>query len=201
MRANWINCLLYKVLINVNIFLVLNKNCTEPHLVRYKEATIFILMNSSFNFLSVKSLKEFSSLEQYQYADGFQRLHTGVKLRSSVCLSFLISSFECLHNTRFVFRTKKSHNSTITAFRRISFSRRISLSPQNNHWLCQTRNSLLKFSAQDSEQDCEIYLKSAAHITMIHDLFIYFIFKFFKTDPRFPIPESQSPILLLHPRS
>ena len=37
---------------------------------------------------------------------------------------------------------------------------------------------------------CEIYLQSAADITTIHDLFIYFIFKFFFyliLDPPFPV--------------
>ena len=46
----------------------------------------------------------------------------------------------------------------------------------------QTWSSLLKFRAQYRERGymfCEIYLQSAAHITKIHDLFIYFIFKFF----------------------
>ena len=66
---------------------MLNKYCTEPYLVRYIEAT--------YIFLGVKTLKEFSSLEQYQYAEGFQRLQTGVKLR---CVAFLqILSFEYLH--------------------------------------------------------------------------------------------------------
>ena len=50
-----------------------------------------------FNFLSVKSAKEFSSLKQYQYAEGFQRLHTSVKLRCAACLSLQILSFEYLH--------------------------------------------------------------------------------------------------------
>ena len=31
-RPNWINCLLCKVLLNLNIFPVLNKICTEPYL-------------------------------------------------------------------------------------------------------------------------------------------------------------------------
>ena len=44
---------------------------------------------------------------------------------------------------------------------------------------------------------CEIYVQSAAHITTIHDLFIYFIFKFLLN--RSSIPYSPSPIL--DPRS
>ena len=39
---------------------------------------------------------------------------------------------------------------------------------------------------------CEIYVQSAAHITTIHDLFIYFIFKFLLN--RSSIPYSPSPI-------
>ena len=39
-------------------------------------------------------MKEFSSLEQYQYAEGFQSLHTSVKLRCAACLSLQILSFE-----------------------------------------------------------------------------------------------------------
>ena len=45
---------------------------------------------------------------------------------------------------------------------------------------------------------CEIYVQSAAHITTIHDLFIYFIFKFFFKpilDPLFSITNPRSSIL------
>ena len=50
---------------------------------------------------------------------------------------------------------------------------------------------------------CEIYLQSTAHITTIHDLFIYlFYFQIFLTDPRWPIPDSRSSILpILQPLS
>ena len=37
---------------------------------------------------------------------------------------------------------------------------------------------------------CEIYLQSVAHITTDPDLFIYFIFKVFLTDPRSLISRS-----------
>ena len=47
--------------------------------------------------MSVKSLKEFSSLEQFQYVKGFQRFHTGVKLRRAACLSLQFLRFEHLH--------------------------------------------------------------------------------------------------------
>ena len=63
----------------------------------------------------------------------------------------------------------------------VSFSRKISLSRQDNDWLSQTRSSLLKFSVHYRERGyvlCCIY-SFVVHITTIHDLFIYFIFKFF----------------------
>ena len=94
-RANWINCLLYKVLLNLHIFPVLNKNCTEPYLGPLRRSFIYIFLywqKSSFTVLSVNSLKEFSSLEQFQYVKGFQMFHTGVKL-SRLCGLSLLSIF------------------------------------------------------------------------------------------------------------
>ena len=44
-------------------------------------------------FLIVKSLKEFSLLEQYQNVKGFQRFHTCVKLRCAACLSLQFFRF------------------------------------------------------------------------------------------------------------
>ena len=70
--------LLHKVLLNLHIFPVLNKNSTEPYLGPLHRS--YTGKKSSFKFLSVKSLKEFSSLKQYEYEEGFQRFHTGVKL-------------------------------------------------------------------------------------------------------------------------
>ena len=43
---------------------------------------------------------------------------------------------------------------------------------------------------------CEIYLQSAAHIITIHNLFISVVFKFFLTDPRSPILDSRSSLLI-----
>ena len=40
-----------------------------------------------------------------KYAEGFQRLHTSVKLRYTACLSLQILSF--VYNTCFEFQTKK----------------------------------------------------------------------------------------------
>ena len=57
-RENWINCLLYKVLLYLHIFLVLNKNCTEPYLVRYVEALyIYTQIKIIVQFLSVNPSK------------------------------------------------------------------------------------------------------------------------------------------------
>ena len=50
---------------------------------------------------------------------------------------------------------------------------------------------------------CEIYLQSVAHITTIHDLFIYlFYFQvFFLSDPRSPILHHRSSILIFQETS
>ena len=61
-------CLLpYKVLLNINIFLVLNKNCTEPYLVGYipgyiDDIHIYTRIKIIVQSFEFKSLKEFSSL-------------------------------------------------------------------------------------------------------------------------------------------
>ena len=74
---------------------MLNKKCTEPYRVRCIEAIYFYTrIKIILQFFECKSLKEFSSLEQYQYAEGFQSLHTIVKLRCVACLSLQILSFE-----------------------------------------------------------------------------------------------------------
>ena len=70
-RANWINCVLYKVLLNLHIFPVLNIYCTEPYLGPVQRSYVYLYwqshgplipIKSSFNFLSVKSLKEYCSV-------------------------------------------------------------------------------------------------------------------------------------------
>ena len=79
-RANWINCPLCKVLLNLYIFPVQNQNCTETYLGPLHRSYIIYLYwsKSSQNVLNVKSLKEFSLREQYQYVKGFRRFHTGL---------------------------------------------------------------------------------------------------------------------------
>ena len=114
-RANWINCLLYKVLLNLHIFPVLNKNCTEPYLGPLRRSFIDIFLywqKSSFTVLSVNSLKEFSSLEQFQYVKGFQMFHTGVKLSRLCGLSllaiFTFWVFTSWHITLVLYSKRKS---------------------------------------------------------------------------------------------
>ena len=54
---------------------------------------------------SVNPWKSSPHCNNIKYAEGFQRLHTGVKLRYVACLSLQILSF--VYNTCFVFQTKK----------------------------------------------------------------------------------------------
>ena len=120
--ANWINYMLYKVLFNLHFFPVLNICCTEPYLGPVQRSYVYLYwqshgplipIKSSFNFSSVKSLKEYSSIKQYQYVKGFQRFHTGLRLRCAarLPLQFLFLSIYIMTcNTRLpggVFQTKK----------------------------------------------------------------------------------------------
>ena len=64
--------------------------------------------------MSVKFLKEYSSMEQYQYVDGFQRFHTGLRLRCAACLSLQFLLFEYLHYD--IYSTGHRHCSTTRVF-------------------------------------------------------------------------------------
>ena len=101
----------------MDIFML--KNCTtsvpntRKQLYVYKWSLIYLFFSQkpSFNFLRVKSLTEYSSVEQYRYVEGFQRFHAGLRLSCAACLSLQFFYFLSINlmtcNTRFVFQTKK----------------------------------------------------------------------------------------------
>ena len=109
-RANWINCPLCKVLLNLYIFPAQNKNCTEMYLgPLHRNYVIYLYWSqSSQNFLNMKSLKEFSSLEHNQYAKGFGRFHTGVKLSLSPLAIFNFWVFTLWRITLVLYCKRKS---------------------------------------------------------------------------------------------
>ena len=47
-RANWINCVLYKVLLNLHIFPVLNIYCTEPYLGPVQRSYVYFILTESW---------------------------------------------------------------------------------------------------------------------------------------------------------
>ena len=76
--------------------------------------------------------------------------------------------------------------------------RKISLSHQNNHWLNQTRSSLLKFSVQYSKRGYVLWNLCAVCSPHHHDqwfIHLFYFQVFFLTDPRSPILHHQSSIL------
>ena len=81
--ANWINCLLCKVLLNLYIFSVMNKNCTEPYLSPLHRSYImyYILIKITPKCFECKIIE--------RYAKGFRRFHTGVKLSLSPLAIFI----------------------------------------------------------------------------------------------------------------
>ena len=71
-RTEFLNCLLYKVLLNLHIFPALNKNCTDPYLGPFHRSYIYIYADKN----SWKSSPHWSNINM---SKGFQRFHTGVK--------------------------------------------------------------------------------------------------------------------------
>ena len=93
-------------------FLLWTKTVPRRILLRYIEAIyIFILIKIIVQYLSVNSLKEFTSLEQYQDVQGFQRFHTGVKLSRMCGLSlpaiFTFWVFRLWHITLVLYSKRK----------------------------------------------------------------------------------------------
>ena len=108
-------CLLYNVLLNLHIFPVMNKHCTEPYLGPLYTSYIYIYTDKNHRslFLRVKSLNEFSSLEQYQYHQYVKKVFKGFTPVWSLdvqpvspCNFYLLSVYIMTYNTRFVFQTK-----------------------------------------------------------------------------------------------
>ena len=105
-------CLLHNVLLNLHIFPVLNKHCTEPYLGPLYTSYIYIsiVITIIVQFFECKIPERVLPTGAISICKkGFQRFHTGVKLRCAACLSLQFLRFEYLHydnTTRFVFQTK-----------------------------------------------------------------------------------------------
>ena len=119
-----------------------------------------------------------SCIQQFQEKYGVLKANVQLKIKN--CLSFFFYY-------------------SITGIKRFIFSRKISLSRQNNHWLRQTPISLLEFSVQYSQRSFVLWNSSTVcgphhHWSTIY-LFIYFQVLFNRSlipdswilDPDFPL--------------
>ena len=58
-RANWINCVLYKVLFNLHVFPVLNIYCTEPYLGPVQRSYVYLYWQSHGPLIPIKIIVQF----------------------------------------------------------------------------------------------------------------------------------------------
>ena len=58
-RANWINCVLYKVLLNLHFFPVLNIYCTEPYLGPVQRSYVYLYWQSHGPLIPIKIIVQF----------------------------------------------------------------------------------------------------------------------------------------------
>ena len=58
-RAHWINCVLYKVLLNLHFFPVLNIYCTEPHLGPVQRSYVYLYWQSHGPLIPIKMIVQF----------------------------------------------------------------------------------------------------------------------------------------------
>ena len=139
-RANWINCVLYKVLLNLHIFPVLNIYCTEPYLGPVQRSYVYLYWQSHGPLIPITIIFQYFELKIPErvllngpisiYVEGFQRFHTGLRLRCSACLSLQVLLFEYLHYDRlwhitlFLYSKWKSSITAPTPLTTISPSKR-----------------------------------------------------------------------------
>ena len=58
-RANWINCVLYKVLLNLHIFLVLNIHCAKQYLDPVQTSYVYLYWQSHGPLIPIKIIVQF----------------------------------------------------------------------------------------------------------------------------------------------
>ena len=58
-RANWINCVLYKVLLNLHIFALLNIYCTKPYLGPLQRSYVYLYWQSHRLLIPIKIIVQF----------------------------------------------------------------------------------------------------------------------------------------------
>ena len=106
-RANWINCVLYKVLFNLHLFPVLNIYCTEPYLGPVQRSYVNLYWQSHGPLIPIKIIVQFFECRIPERVLlngaisicrlGFQRFHTGLRLTCAACLSLQFLLFEFIH--------------------------------------------------------------------------------------------------------
>ena len=112
-RANWINCLLYRVLLNLHIFPVLNKNCTEPYLGPLHRTYIYIwVIKIIVQCLKCKFPERVLLTGAISICKRFSKFHTGVKLSRMCGLDlpaiFTFWVFTIWHITLVLYSKRKS---------------------------------------------------------------------------------------------
>ena len=117
-RANWINCVLYKVLLNLHFFPVLNIYCTEPYLGPVQRSYVYLYWQSHGPLIPIKIIVQFfeCKIPERVLLNGACRKFSKVSHRFvrpvSPCNFYFLSIYIMTYSTRFVFQTKKEYNST-----------------------------------------------------------------------------------------
>ena len=97
-RVNWINCVLYKVLLNLHIFPVLNIYCTKPYLGPVQRSYVYLYWQSHGPLIPIKIIVQFFECKIPErvllngailFVEGFQRFHTGLRMWKMCGLSLL----------------------------------------------------------------------------------------------------------------
>ena len=124
-RANWINCVLYKVLLDLHIFPVLNIYCTEPYLGPVQRSCVYLYWQSYGLLILIKIMVQFfeCKIPERVLLNGaisicrrFSKVSHEFEAKmcglSPPCNFYVLSIYIMTYNNRFVFQTKNWYNST-----------------------------------------------------------------------------------------
>ena len=89
-RANWINCVLYKVLLNLHIFPVLNIYRTEPYLGPVQRNYVYLYWQSFFPVLNIYRTEPYLGPVQRNYVYLYWQSHGHL-----IPIKIIVQFFEC----------------------------------------------------------------------------------------------------------
>ena len=161
-RANWINFVLYKVLLNLHIFPVLNIYCTEPYLGPVQRSYVYLYWQSHGPLIPIKIIVQFfeCKIPERVLLNGaisicrrFSKVSHWFEAKLSLLAIFYFLSINLMTcNTCFVFKQKSNITAPAPLTTKL-ISKQARLNATKSVLVC------IKFNPRKICQHCEDFTK------------------------------------------